>query len=193
MLNKLKKMTAIAGLSGLLFVTSFIQAHAATKTVTVHKGDTLWGLAKGHHVTVSELKKWNKLKSNIIHPGLKLNVSGDTHTAKKAAPKPKKSSKAAKVSSKKLTVKASAYTASCAGCTGLTTTGFNLKKHSDAKIIAVDPKVIPLGSKVHVEGYGDAVAADTGGAIKGNKIDVFVSSKQKALKFGVKKVQVTVY
>ena len=40
------------------------------------------------------------------------------------------------------------------------------------KVIAVDPSVIPLGTKVWVEGYGYAVAGDTGGAIKGNKIDV---------------------
>ena len=47
-------------------------------------------------------------------------------------------------------------------------------------MIAVDPNVIPLGSKVYVEGYGEAIAADTGGAIKGNKIDVHVPSKSQA-------------
>ncbi len=45
------------------------------------------------------------------------------------------------------------------------------------KLIAVDPNVIPLGSKVWVEGYGYAIAGDTGGAIKGNKIDILVSIK----------------
>jgi 3D (Asp-Asp-Asp) domain-containing protein len=44
-----------------------------------------------------------------------------------------------------------------------------------------------------VEGYGQAVAADKGGAIKGHKIDVFIASKQKALNWGVKTVKVTVY
>jgi len=39
-----------------------------------------------------------------------------------------------------------------------------------AKVIEVDPSFIPLGSKVYVEGYGEAIAGDTGGAIKGNKI-----------------------
>lgn len=46
--------------------------------------------------------------------------------------------------------------------------------------IAVDPRVIPLGSLVYVEGYGKAIAADTGGAIKGNIIDVYVNSEQEA-------------
>ncbi len=48
------------------------------------------------------------------------------------------------------------------------------------KVIAVDPKVIPLGSKVWVEGYGEAIAGDTGGAIKGNRIDVLVGSDGSA-------------
>ena len=59
-------------------------------------------------------------------------------------------------------------------------------------MIAVDPKVIPLGSKVHVEGYGYAVAADTGGAIKGNKIDVFFPSKQDAINWGRKTIKIKV-
>jgi len=48
------------------------------------------------------------------------------------------------------------------------------------KVIAVDPNVIPLGSRVWVEGYGEAIAADTGGAIKGNIIDVLVASEAYA-------------
>ena len=43
--------------------------------------------------------------------------------------------------------------------------------------IAVDPSIIPLGSKVYIPGYGMAIAADTGGAIKGNKIDLFLNSE----------------
>ena len=57
----------------------------------------------------------------------------------------------------------------------------------------MDPKVIPLGKKVHVEGYGEAIAGDKGGAIKGNKIDVLIPSKNKAMNWGVKKVKVKVY
>lgn len=93
---------------------------------------------------------------------------------------------------KELTVTATAYTASCNGCSGITATGINLKANPNQKVIAVDPSVIPLGSKVHVEGYGTAVAGDTGGAIKGNKIDVFVPSHSDAVNYGVKTVKVTV-
>lgn len=56
--------------------------------------------------------------------------------------------------------------------------------------IAVDPNVIPLGTKVFVEGYGNAVAADTGGVIKGNIIDVFLDSKGACRQWGRKTVKV---
>ena len=55
-------------------------------------------------------------------------------------------------------------------------------------IVAVDPKVIPLGSKLYVDGYGTATALDTGGAIRGNKIDVYMDSPQAAADWGVRTV-----
>lgn len=53
------------------------------------------------------------------------------------------------------------------------------------RTIAVDPKVIPLGSQVYIEGYGTFIAEDTGGAIKGNKIDIAVGSHSEAMQGGV--------
>ncbi|WP_277586844.1 G5 and 3D domain-containing protein [Psychrobacillus antarcticus] len=93
---------------------------------------------------------------------------------------------------KEFYVTATAYTAFCNGCSGITATGINLKSNPDLKVIAVDPDVIPLGSKVWVEGYGYAVAGDTGGAINGNKIDLFMPSKSQAYDFGRKKVRIKV-
>ncbi|MEC1400104.1 G5 and 3D domain-containing protein [Peribacillus simplex] len=95
-------------------------------------------------------------------------------------------------SGKEIYVSSTAYTASCKGCSGVTSTGVDLKSNPGAKIIAVDPNVIPMGSKVYVEGYGYAVAADKGGAIKGNRIDVFFSSKNDAYRWGVKRVKIRV-
>lgn len=91
-----------------------------------------------------------------------------------------------------VTVKATAYTANCAGCSGVTRTGVDLNANPDAKVIAVDPSVIPLGTRVYVEGYGYATAQDTGGAIKGKKIDVFIPARQDALDWGVRSVKVTI-
>ncbi|HZH59810.1 MAG TPA: ubiquitin-like domain-containing protein [Metabacillus sp.] len=94
--------------------------------------------------------------------------------------------------SKEFYVNSTAYTANCNGCSGTTATGMNLRANPNAKVIAVDPNVIPLGTKVYVEGYGYAVAADTGSAIKGNKIDVFLSSKSAAYRWGSKRVKIKI-
>lgn len=57
-------------------------------------------------------------------------------------------------------------------------------------IVAIDPKIIPLGSLLYVEGYGYAVAGDTGGLIKGDRIDVFFYSTTQSNKWGVRNVKV---
>ncbi|PYZ98207.1 peptidoglycan-binding protein [Alteribacter lacisalsi] len=90
------------------------------------------------------------------------------------------------------TVEATAYTASCNGCSGITFTGLDLRSNPDKKVIAVDPSVIPLGSTVHVEGYGTYLAADTGGAINGNRIDIFMPERSDALAFGRRNLVITV-
>ncbi|WP_067727431.1 3D domain-containing protein [Oceanobacillus damuensis] len=89
-------------------------------------------------------------------------------------------------------VEATAYTAGCTGCSGITATGINLNNDPYAKVVAVDPNVIPLGTNVYVEGYGYAVAGDTGGAIKGNKIDVHLPTKAEAYSWGRRTVSITV-
>ncbi|MGB9666572.1 MAG: 3D domain-containing protein [Candidatus Cryosericum sp.] len=59
-------------------------------------------------------------------------------------------------------------------------------------IVAVDPGIIPLGSKLYVEGYGYAIAGDTGGAIKGDRIDVFFYSHDEMISWGRRWVRVFV-
>ncbi|WP_423407017.1 LysM peptidoglycan-binding domain-containing protein [Heyndrickxia sp. MSNUG] len=182
------------------------------KYVQVREGDTLWNMAKAYGVSVNDLKEWNKLSSDLIRPGMRIAVYTNMPTEIKAKPAaavqpaavntaaPAKAAASAvpaktvqaPASSKEITVEATAYTASCEGCSGITKTGVNLKTNPDAKVIAVDPSVIPLGSKVHVEGYGYATAADIGGAIKGNRIDVFVPTQDDALAWGRKQVKVTI-
>ncbi|WP_059170720.1 LysM peptidoglycan-binding and 3D domain-containing protein [Bacillus sp. FJAT-27445] len=191
------------------------------KMYEVKNGDTLWGIASSQKVSLQNLIDWNDLKSDLIYPGMQLAIGANTgnvqavqtqqapaakkdttQVSKPAQPAQPASSKPAaqqqatpaaeNPSGKELVVTATAYTASCEGCIGITATGIDLKNNPGAKVIAVDPSVIPLGSKVHVEGYGTAVAGDTGGAIEGNKIDVFIPSKDAALKWGRKSVKVTI-
>jgi len=59
-------------------------------------------------------------------------------------------------------------------------------------VVAVDPKVIPLRTELYIEGYGFAIAGDTGGAIKGNRIDLGYDTYREAIKFGRKTVIVHV-
>ncbi|WP_100373037.1 peptidoglycan-binding protein [Bacillus sp. FJAT-45037] len=89
-------------------------------------------------------------------------------------------------------MEATAYTAYCQGCSGITATGQDLRANPNKKVIAVDPNVIPLGSRVHVEGYGEAIAGDTGGAIKGHRVDLHMATKNEAIQFGRQTVKVTV-
>ncbi|WP_096440124.1 peptidoglycan-binding protein [Alteribacter populi] len=89
-------------------------------------------------------------------------------------------------------MEATAYTAHCDGCSGITYTGQNLLENPDKKVVAVDPDVIPLGSKVEVEGYGTAIAGDIGGAIQGNRIDLHMATKDEAKSFGRQTVTVRV-
>jgi 3D (Asp-Asp-Asp) domain-containing protein/uncharacterized coiled-coil protein SlyX len=94
---------------------------------------------------------------------------------------------------RKVTVEATGYIATCSeGCTGITATGYNLAANPHAKVIAVDPNVIPLGTKVYVPGYGYAVAADTGGGINGHEIDVHFPSTHDALQWGRRTIEITI-
>lgn len=196
----MKKILGALIITIALLVTGTTESQAASLTYKVQKGDSLYAISKKHGVSVSDLKTWNNLKSNTIHPNQKLKITKGKASVKKAA-QPKKTAKSnAKTPSrsdsekvvKEFTVSASAYTAGCNGCSGITATGINLKKNPDLKVIAVDPKVIKLGTKVHVEGYGYAIAGDKGSAIKGNKIDVFFPTKSEAFKWGRKNVKIKI-
>ena len=69
-------------------------------------------------------------------------------------------------------------TAYCGG--GTTASGLQcVRKPEGISTVAVDPSVIPLGTYMYIDGYGYAIAADTGGAIKGNKIDIYYDYEQE--------------
>ena len=76
---------------------------------------------------------------------------------------------------------------------GLTALGLKpVRDPNGLSTVAVDKNVIPLGSKVYVEGYGYAIASDTGGAIKGNKIDLYFNTLEECYSFGRRTVTVHV-
>ncbi|MET3697564.1 3D (Asp-Asp-Asp) domain-containing protein [Bacillus oleivorans] len=215
--ESIKKLNNLT--SHLIYPNDVLEISPSTNYV-VEKGDTLWGISQEHGITVDQLMEWNNLTCDLIHPGLNLTIFTDVQNNTKIEAESVKTENSAKENTntetvslkqtaaskqdttsqqtneepegKEIIVVATAYTASCEGCSGITATGINLKENPDAKVISVDPSVIPLGSKVYVEGYGYATAADTGGAIKGNKIDVFIPDYEEAVQWGRKQVKVTI-
>jgi 3D (Asp-Asp-Asp) domain-containing protein len=83
----------------------------------------------------------------------------------------------------KFVVNASAYTAAadeCGKSDGITASG---KKVKENETLAC-PKSFPFGTKVRIEGYGTYICQDRGGAIKGNKVDIYMETKAQAFAFG---------
>jgi len=91
-----------------------------------------------------------------------------------------------RLASSALSMMATAYTANCYGCSGTTASG----RPAGHGIVAVDPRVIPLGTRMYIPGYGHAVAGDTGGAIRGLRIDLGFNSDAAAYQFGRRPITV---
>lgn len=87
-------------------------------------------------------------------------------------------------SSYRLTVDAVAY-----HLPGRTALGISVRRG----VVAVDPTLIPLGTRLHVPGYGKSIAADVGTAIKGRIIDLWMPTNAAARKWGRRTVTITVY
>lgn len=124
-----------------------------------------------------------------------LTKSPVTQVVEKGTAKVIKTEKGNFLAAKTISMRSTAYTSSKA-CTGkspgdkgygITASGMK----AQYGVVAVDKNVIPLGTKLYIEGYGYAVAGDTGGAIKGNKVDLYFDSYNECIKYGVK--DVTVY
>lgn len=90
--------------------------------------------------------------------------------------------------SRELVMTATAYSRNEPGLSNFTASGIDLSQNPN--VIAVDPSIIPLGTNVYVEGYGYAVAGDTGGAIGGNIIDVHFDSVDQCYQWGRQTVKV---
>jgi len=191
-------------------------------TYIVEEGDTLYRIALDHGVTLEELRSLNELTEDLIYPGDELTISeedggndfslygtfkvaaavsekeSETTSETNLVTVPKEPAFNSSVSNPpesegtEMTVTATAYTAYCTGCSGTTAYGIDLRSNPNQKVIAVDPSIIPLGTKVWVEGYGEAIAGDVGSAIKGHKIDVFIPSYESAMEWGVKKVKIKI-
>lgn len=120
--------------------------------------------------------------------------SSQTKPAQKTSTKPSQASQpkqtSQKSSGRQVSVNATAYSTNQPGLSTHTAMGIDLRQNP--YVIAVDPSVIPLGSMVEVPGYGIRIAGDTGGAIKGNRIDIHLTDLGQARAFGRQQMTVTV-
>lgn len=90
-----------------------------------------------------------------------------------------------------LSCESTSYTADRGDSGTITATGAAVNRDPNGySTVAVDPRVIPLGTKLYIEGYGLAIAADTGGAIKGNIVDVYFNTYEECVNWGRRQVNV---
>lgn len=204
------KKPAIAAIAlGLSLILAAGPASAASATHTIATGDTFWKLSQKYKVSLDTLMKANsKLDPLNLYAGLKVTIPDTSSKVTAASKEPAAPIKAQSVTStsgqvlafsQKLEVKATAYS-SAASENGKWGAVDYFGDPLKVGTIAVDPSIIPLGTKVYITGYDHnglpdggmvATAKDTGGAIKGNRIDIFVpGTSNEASKFGFQNVKV---
>ncbi|MHB1683754.1 MAG: LysM peptidoglycan-binding domain-containing protein [Bacilli bacterium] len=178
----------------------------------VDAGDSLWYIARRYQTTAGAIRKLNGLSSNLIHPNQTLLLARGSVGAATwvATTTPRRLSGAATSTvaastggtggQQTLTMTATSYDASAAsnGPWGALNYFGQPLQFGD---VAVDPSVIPLGTRLFISGYTDpalprggfyATANDVGGAIRGKRVDIFLPTASQANQFGVEQVHVQV-
>lgn len=166
--------------------TSF---HASVVAYQINRGDTLYKIAKAFGSSVQEITAANGLANpNLLQIGQKIRIPVEQGSIQL----PVSAKGDLPLIKKVLTTTLTAYTPGfeSTGKTpdhpeyGITYSGV---KAVEGRTIAVDPSTIPLGSTVYIDGVGIRTAEDTGGAIRGSRIDVFINNLEQARNFGVKR------
>lgn len=177
-----EKKTIQNGVNGIIKITNSIVCENGTE-ISRSETERVTAVEKQDEIILCGTKK------KEVKPQPKQGSPTSTPTPKSKKSTQTKSSSDNNMNYKKvISMTATAYSAfKKDGSYGKTASG----RTAGHGIVAVDPKVIPLGTKVYVEGYGYAVAADTGGVIKGNKIDLcFEKSNKEIMAYGRRTVKV---
>lgn len=134
----------------------------------------------------------NNNDSSSSNTGNSSNANEDSSSSEANTGNSEDNSNSTPSGSTTFSMETTAYSFSEAGASPFTASGIDLRTYQGG-VIAVDPSVIPLGTQVYVEGYGVAIAADTGGAIKGNIIDLHFRTVGECYSWGRRyNVKVTV-
>lgn len=158
-------------------------------TVTIENGEEVSRELVSEEVKEESAQRVVAVGTKVIQQA----PSRSSQSASSSSSGSSSSSNSGERSGRTIVMEATAYNWDCPRCDGrgLTATGFDVRANPDG-VVAVDPNVIPLGTRLYVEGYGYAVARDTGGAIKGNKIDLHMRSNAEARRFGRRNIKVTI-
>lgn len=186
-----------------------VNANAAEVEHTVTSSDTLTSISLKYYGDtdhVQAIATANKITNvDLIIDGqvLKFDTDKDVTTSSNTTTAPANQTTSQEESSaattntaysgRTITMESTAYSSDPADALGggtVTATGQNLLENPMA--VAVDPSVIPLGTHLYVEGYGEAYAVDTGSAIQGNIIDVHFPTAAQCDVWGRRQVQVTI-
>lgn len=130
--------------------------------------------------TRAEFKKKDLKKAPEAAKETEKREAAAREAAKRKAAKDKEALEHAIKHGKPIHVQATAYSKYDPGCGPYTASGTPVR-HG---VIAVDPSFIPLGTRVYIPGYGEAIAEDTGGAIKGRIIDLAFDTYEEVIAFG---------
>ena len=170
--------------ANLIYPGTVLRFSADQKEVTVNNG------SQEHSYRVQE----NKEVKEVEKSEATTSASNETAQATQATETTQAAQTTQAASSSQngyyLTVEATAYSYNEAGLSNYTADGTNLV--NEPNVIAVDPSVIPLGSYVEIPGYGVFRAADTGGAIYGNRIDVHLVNLNDVYNFGRRTITIRV-
>lgn len=172
----------LAGMAALnVGFTNQVNAIESTKIAQVAEVDKLPSMP----ASVAEFSSMNDTKIEISEIN-DVNINAETNVSVEENIEEKAYSNGGDYAAV-MTMEATAYLPSDGGGAGITATGIP----ATYGVAAVDPAVIPLGSRLYIPGYGEAIAADTGGAIYGYRIDLCMESYSEAMNFGRR--DVTVY
>lgn len=146
-------------------------------------------IEKQDHIVLDGTKIKPVPKAKVEKVSETPNRSASRNTTAKSTPAksaPAKAKAPTASVAKTMTMQATAYSTAQPSLSRYTANGTDLLKNP--RVIAVDPNVIPLGTRVSIAGYGTYIAADTGGAIKGNRIDIHFQTVEQCYSFGRRNV-----